>query len=96
MAERLYLLWKIVSTRRALGVREHTPLIVNDIACSQKKVRMTKASGLTLILGCVESDRSRLIGNWAVASKGWITGVSGSLVAEVGLQIMMVLDHLFE
>ena len=36
----------------------------------------------------------RLIGNWAVASKGWSTGVSGSLVAEVGLQIMMVLDHL--
>ena len=25
-------------------------LIVNDTACSQKKVRMTKASGLTLIL----------------------------------------------
>ena len=38
----------------------------------------------------------RLIGNWAVASKGWSTGVSGSLVAEAGLQIMMVLDHLFE
>ena len=36
----------------------------------------------------------RLIGNWAVASKGWSTGVSGSLVAETGLQIMMVLDHL--
>ena len=35
----------------------------------------------------------RLIGNWAVASKGWSTGVSGSLVAEPGLQIMMVLDH---
>ena len=35
----------------------------------------------------------RLIGNWAVASKGWSTGVSASLVAEVGLQIMMVLDH---
>ena len=34
----------------------------------------------------------RLIGNWVVASKGWSTGVSGSLVAEVGLQIMMVLD----
>ena len=33
----------------------------------------------------------RLIGNWAVASKGWSTGVSGSLVAEAGLQIMMVL-----
>ena len=33
----------------------------------------------------------RLIGNWAVASKS--TGVSGSLVAEAGLQIMMVLDH---
>ena len=26
----------------------------------------------------------RLIGNWAVASKGWSTGVSGSLVAEAG------------
>ena len=38
----------------------------------------------------------RLIGNWVVASKGWSTGVSGSLVAEAGLQIMMVLDHLFE
>ena len=35
----------------------------------------------------------RLIGNWAVASKGWSTGISGSLVAEPGLQIMMVLDH---
>ena len=35
----------------------------------------------------------RLIGNWAVPSKGWSTGVSGSLVAEPGLQIMMVLDH---
>ena len=35
----------------------------------------------------------RLIGNWAVASKGWSIGVSGSLVAEAGLQIMMVLDH---
>ena len=35
----------------------------------------------------------RLIGNWAVASKGWSTGVSGSLVAEARLQIMMVLDH---
>ena len=35
----------------------------------------------------------RLIGNWAIASKGWSTGVSGSLVAEPGLQIMMVLDH---
>ena len=35
----------------------------------------------------------RSIGNWAVASKGWSTGVSGSLVAEPGLQIMMVLDH---
>ena len=34
-----------------------------------------------------------LIGNWAVASKGWSTGVSGSLVAEAGLQIMMGLDH---
>ena len=35
----------------------------------------------------------RLIGNWVVVSKGWSTGVSGSLVAEAGLQIMMVLDH---
>ena len=35
----------------------------------------------------------RLIRNWVVASKGWSTGVSGSLVAEAGLQIMMVLDH---
>ena len=35
----------------------------------------------------------RLIGNWVVASKGWSNGVSGSLVAEMGLQIMMVLDH---
>ena len=35
----------------------------------------------------------RLIGNSAIASKGWITGVSGSLVAEAGLQIIMVLDH---
>lgn len=35
----------------------------------------------------------RLIGNWAVASKGWSTGVFGSLVDEAGLQIMMVLDH---
>ena len=35
----------------------------------------------------------RLIGNWAVASEGWSTGVSGSLVAEPRLQIMMVLDH---
>ena len=34
-----------------------------------------------------------LIGNWAVASKGWSTGVFGSLVAEAGLQIVMVLDH---
>ena len=34
-----------------------------------------------------------VIGNWAVASKGWSTGVSGSLVAEPGQQIMMVLDH---
>ena len=102
MAERLCLLWKTVSTRRALGVREQTPLIVNDTACGQKKVRMTKASGLTLILGCLNYDSSdvvqafRLIGNWAVASKGWGTGVSGSLVAEAGLQIMMVLDHLFK
>ena len=57
MAERLCLLWKTVSTRRALGVREQTPLIVNDTACSQNKVRMTKASGLTLILGCLYYDR---------------------------------------
>ena len=35
----------------------------------------------------------RLTGNWAIASKGWSTGVSGSLVAKAGLQIMMVLDH---
>ena len=35
----------------------------------------------------------RLIGNWAVASKGWSTGVYRSLVDEPGLQIMMVLDH---
>ena len=35
----------------------------------------------------------RLIGNWAVASKGWSTGVFGSLVVEAGLQIVMVLDH---
>ena len=35
----------------------------------------------------------RLIGNWVVASKGWSFGVSESLVAEAGLQIMMVLDH---
>ena len=35
----------------------------------------------------------RLIGNWVLASKGWSTGVSGSLVAEPVLQIMMVLDH---
>ena len=35
----------------------------------------------------------RLIGNWAVVSKGWSTGVYKSLVAEAGLQIMMVLDH---
>ena len=35
----------------------------------------------------------RLITNWAVASKGWSTGVSGSLVAEAGLEIMMVFDH---
>ena len=55
--ERICLLWKIVSTRRALGVREQTPLIVNDTAYSQKKVRMTKASGLTLILGCLNYDR---------------------------------------
>ena len=48
---------EIVSTQRALGVREQTPLIVNDTACSQKTVRMTKASGLTLILGCLNYDR---------------------------------------
>ena len=36
---------------------------------------------------------SWLIGNWAVVSKGWSIGVSGSVVAEAGLQIMMVLDH---
>ena len=35
----------------------------------------------------------RLIGNWVVASKGWSTSFSGSLVAGQGLQIMMVLDH---
>jgi len=35
----------------------------------------------------------RLIGNWAVASKGWSTSVSRSLVAKEGLQIMMVFDH---
>ena len=35
----------------------------------------------------------RLIGNWVVVSKGWSIGVSGSLVAEPGLQIIMVLDH---
>ena len=35
----------------------------------------------------------RLIGNWAVASKGWSSGVSVSLVGEAGLQIMLVLDH---
>ena len=35
----------------------------------------------------------RLIGNWVVASKGWSTSVSGSLVAEPGLQIIMVLGH---
>ena len=35
----------------------------------------------------------RLIGNWDVASKGLGTGVSGSLIAEAGLLIMMVLDH---
>ena len=102
MAERLCLLWKTVSTWRALGVSEQTPLIVNDTVCGQNKVRMTKASGLTLILGCLNYDGSdvvqafRLIGNWDVASKGWSTGVSGSLVAEAELQIMMVLDHLFE
>ena len=32
-------------------------LIVNNTACSKKKVGMTKAYGLTLILGCVESDK---------------------------------------
>ena len=41
----------------ALGVQEQTPLIVNDTTCIQKKVRMTKASGLTLILGCLNYDR---------------------------------------
>ena len=97
MPERLYFLWKTVSRRRALGVQDQTPLIVNDTACSQKKVRMTKASGLTLITtGSDVVQAFRLIGNWAIASKGWSTGVSGSLVAEAGLQIMMVLDHLFE
>ena len=35
----------------------------------------------------------KMIGNWVVPSKGWSTGVSGSLVAEPGVQIMMVLDH---
>ena len=35
----------------------------------------------------------RFIGNWAVASKGWSNGISGSLAAEAGLQIMMVFDH---
>ena len=35
----------------------------------------------------------KLIGNWAVASKGWSSGVSESPVTEAGLQIMMVLDH---
>ena len=35
----------------------------------------------------------RLIGNWAVASKGWRPGVSESLVVQAGLQVMMVLDH---
>ena len=35
----------------------------------------------------------RLVGNWVVASKGWSSGVSGSLVAGPGLQIIMVLDH---
>ena len=63
---------------------------------------MTKVSGLTLILDVSSPTGSdvvqafRLIGNWVVASKGWSTSVSGSLVAEAGLQIMMVLDHLFE
>ena len=57
MAERLCLLWKTVSTQRALGVQEQIPLIVNDTACIQKKVRMTKSSGLTLILGCLNYDR---------------------------------------
>ena len=36
---------------------EQTPLIVNDTACIQKKVRITKAPGLTLILGCLNYDR---------------------------------------
>ena len=89
-----------MSTRRALGVQEQTPLIVNDTTYSQKKVRMTKAFGLTLILGSPTGgdvvQAFRLIGTRAIASKGRSTGVSGSLVAEAGLQIMMVLDHLLE
>jgi hypothetical protein len=35
----------------------------------------------------------RLIGNCAVVWKGWSPCVSESLVAEAGLQIMMVFDH---
>ena len=31
----------------------------------------------------------KLIGNWVIGSKGWSIGVSGSLVAEAGLQIMI-------
>ena len=39
---------------RSLGANS---LIVTDTACSQKKVRMTKAYRLTLILGCPNYDR---------------------------------------
>jgi len=35
----------------------------------------------------------RLVGNGAVASKGWSPGVSESLVAEGELEIIMALDH---
>ena len=35
----------------------------------------------------------RLVGNGAVASKGWSPGVYESLLAEGELQIMMVLHH---
>ena len=48
---------------------------------------------MSITIGSDVVQAFRLIGNWAVASKGWSTGVSGSLVAEPGLQIMMVLDH---
>jgi hypothetical protein len=34
-----------------------------------------------------------LVGNGAVASKGWSPGVYGSLVVEGELQIIMALDH---